>query len=325
MSYSFAVRAVVIGVNGQDGQILSSKLLSKGYFVVGITNPEKGDLKIDSQHGDIFKLDLSDRVTSVEFLNEFNPDAIFHLAAVHASSLKMSETENTHSAAMLNCHVGITRNILEWQLHNPKSKSIIALSSQMYRNDPARNIKVDESSLPDSQRMYGATKAQAWELIKEYRQKYGLLTAGAILFNHASVFSKPEYLFSELADKINGAMENNTNSISMRNPSAYVDITCAFEICDALIAITQLDTPQDFVLGSGKSHTISDILEKYFAENGIYLHIENLEADHPEHCLVSSIVKAEKILGWSPKIQPSQLLATIVESRGNGRKKYIPK
>jgi len=306
------VRAVITGINGQDGRLLSEKLISKGYSVFGIANPKSEKVSVDSDSIKRINLDLSDQMLARDFFSDVKPELVFHLAAVHASSSRMKIAENIQAESMMNCHIVITENILKWQLGNPSCKSVIALSSQMFRNDPKLGIIIDEKSTPNSANQYGATKARAWELVKYYRKEYGVKTAGAILFNHASIYSKPEFLFRELAQKIAMAKIGKSTKISVRNPSAFIDMTSAQEICTGIHLMSMLNEMQDFVLGSGKSIQISDIVSAYSEESGDDIEVNLLEENFNQHCLISSISNAKEILGWQPKITPSELLATIV-------------
>jgi GDPmannose 4,6-dehydratase len=311
--YSLGVRALITGINGQDGRLLTAQLLNEGYFVTGVNNPESKTSNSESDSLKIIALDLSNSDQANAFLSELKPDVIFHLAAVHASSARMKVAENLQAEAMTACHVGITRNLLEWQRKNLATKSIIALSSQMFQNDSKTPLLIDEASIPDSTNMYGATKAKAWELVKSYRTKFGVKSSGAILFNHASIYSKPEFLFPELARKIIAARKDSSFKISLRNPSAYLDITSAEEICNGLYAISQKEELEDFVLGRGNSTTISEIVTDYSQRLNQPIAIESLEENVPYRCLESSIAKAKESLNWSPTQSPADLLAVIVE------------
>ena len=304
---------MITGINGQDGKLLSEKLLEDGYFVTGVNNPQSKELNIESEKLKTVKLDLSNPDQANSFLSKLKPDVIFHLAAIHASSARMKHAENLQADAMMACHVGITQNLLEWQTHNLESKSVIALSSQMFQNNSKAPTLIDETSIPDSANIYGKTKAKAWEMVKHYRAEFGVKSSGAVLFNHASIYSKPEFLFPELARKIAVARGNHSFRISIRNPSAYIDITNAEEICDALYSISKENNLQDFVLGSGKSITISEIVGVYSKNCHQPIEIESTDENTPYPCLVSSISKAKEILKWSPKQSPSDLLAVMVE------------
>jgi len=309
------VRAVITGINGQDGRLLSQNLMGLGFDVVGVIRPGGLKLKSHDQKIRIQDLDLANLSKSSEFYSSIKPDFIFHMAAVHAASTGMKETEEKLANSMYECHVEITRNILQWQRLNPGSKSVIALSSQMYQNYADVSRYIDEETIPDSENPYGKSKAAAWDLVCAYRKDYGVLTSGAILFNHASEFSKKEFLFAELADKIIAASKNLSNHISVRNANSFIDITSAREVCEALVKISQLDEPNDFVLGSGKSVPISEIIQSYSKLTGGEFELTSSINGLESKCLVSSIDKANEILNWFPSVRPENLLASIVREK----------
>lgn len=309
------MRAVITGINGQDGKLISAKLTERNISVFGVSKPSSDGKAVTQSQSQAFNLDLSRRSVCFDFLNSIRPDLIFHFAAVHASSDQMRSKEEQSGAQMHACHVEITRNILDWQIENPDSKSVIALSSQMFERNSSLSVLIDEESIPNSNNEYGRTKAEAWKLLKSYRTKHGIRTAGVILFNHASILSKSEFLFPQLAIKIGDAIEKQDGVISVRNSHALIDITSADEICDAIIAISLLENLQDFVLGSGKSQTIFSILKEYAQSNGIDFSIIDTVSSETDNCLVSSISKAENVLGWSPRISPAELLAGLVKDR----------
>ena len=309
------MRAVITGINGQDGRLLSQNLMGLGFQVMGVIRPGGRRLKSHDQKITIRDLDLANLSKSSDFFSSFKPNLIFHMAAVHASSTGMKETEEKLANSMYECHVEITRNILQWQRLNPESKSVIALSSQMYQNYADVPRYIDEETIPDSENPYGKSKAAAWNLVRAYRKEYGVVASGAILFNHASEFSKKEFLFAELADKIIAASKNLSNQISVRNANSYIDITSAREICEALIKISHLDAPNDFVLGSGKSFSISEIIKSYSKLSGKQFELTSSIIGLESQCLVSSIHKANDILKWFPAVRPENLLASIVREK----------
>ena len=140
------------------------------------------------------KCDLRDYTQTKKVFDEIKPEKIYHLAAKHLSSTNKALMNVGLMNEMRTCHVQITQNILEWQLSNPSCKSLIALSSQMY-TPSTRTTIINEQSPCEPQNYYGETKLEAMKLLQFYRRNFHVKTYGAILFNHTSTRSRPDFLF----------------------------------------------------------------------------------------------------------------------------------
>ena len=315
--------ALVIGSEGQDGRILISKLSGLGYTILSISSKTAA-----FQSKPIPFCNLSQRVSAHRFLSAYQPDLIFHVAAVHGSSETQASTIDVHSAAMHSCHVEITQNVVSWLSSHPTTRFHVALSSQMYQGS---NLKrpVDESTPIDPQNFYGQTKAEAWDYIREFRGSQDLLISASILFNHASKYSREEFVFSQIANQFVDIIERRKDSFSLRNPSARIDISSAYEICDAMILnVTQFPT-EDFVLASGKNTTLSEIILRTVSNLGVASNVLNLDLlRQPITINVSPIVeanprKAYEWLGWKTELSPESILAEMIAFKLKGEKNSI--
>ena len=307
-----SVIALLIGSNGQDGRILYSKLSSLGYKILAVsTNTAKfGSLTVP-------KPDLTEKGDAHAFLSHYQPNSIFHVAAVHGSSENQLSVINSAGSIMRACHVDITHNILSWLRFNPNTKFHVALSSQMYRASSLIG-SVSEETQTNPQNFYGETKSEAWTYIREYREKYELKVSASILFNHASEYSREDFVFSQLATQFVEISKKYRNIISLQNPSATIDISSAYEICDAMIKIVTRFPSEDFVLASGKNITLSDIVLRIASRLGLTSEILNLddfrrsEFLDPSTCIKANPYKAKKLLGWEAKISPEDILEEII-------------
>jgi GDPmannose 4,6-dehydratase len=315
--------ALVIGSEGQDGRILISKLSHLGYRILSVSRRTAY-----FQSESIPFCDLSQINFAHQFLSAYQPDLIFHVAAVHGSSDTQASTIDTQSAAMRACHVEITQNVVSWLPSHPKTRFHVALSSQMYQ---VANLKgpVDESTPTDPQNFYGQTKSEAWDSIRASRDSQDLLVSASILFNHASRYSREEFVFSQIANQFVDVIERRKDTLSLRNPFATIDISSAFEICDAMILNTTHCPAEDFVLASGATSTLSEIIVRTASNLGVTKHFSDLDLiRHPSNLDIPPIVeanprKAYELLGWKTKSSPEKILSEMIAHKLKGEKNSI--
>jgi nucleoside-diphosphate-sugar epimerase len=306
------VTVLVIGSNGQDGSILCDLLDADNQSYIGVSRSETR-LPDKSTRGPV---DLSIPEEAIKFLDECKPSAIVHLAAVHAPSGSMSRMGDERFDEMVKCHVNISRNILDWQIRNPDSKSIFALSSQMYsadKQDPF--IGLDSQVIPSTK--YGETKATCWELIKEYRSKENVQASGLILFNHTSDRSKPNFLFPDIAKQLFHIINDGGRTLRIRNAESYVDIFSAYDLGEGIIKCLDQRNSQDFIFSSGSYMKISTIVNEATKLLGIP-ELDEVISTQPGKISIplhGDIRKTVKTLNWLPKMSPSELLASMIEMR----------
>jgi nucleoside-diphosphate-sugar epimerase len=304
------VIVLVIGSNGQDGSIFCDLLKQQGVKFVGVSRNsiQTGDEIIES------KVDLSNFEASQAFFNQVCPSHIVHLAAVHAPSGSMYKAGELMYDEMYKCHVQITKNILEWQINNSGSKSMIALSSQMYspqRQNPfiTLNSKINPSS------KYGETKAESWKLIKSYRAKHGIKSYGMILFNHTSSRSKQNFLFPELASQFSNIIRGRETVIKIRDTEGYIDIFSAYELGIGLIRCIETEFFQDIIFSSGNYVKISEVIQNAARILQISCNIKLISTNPANQIipLYGDISKTYDILGWKPILSPGEILASMVQ------------
>ena len=303
---------LVIGSNGQDGSILCDLLDADNQAYIAVSRSETR-LPDKSTRGPV---DLSIPTEAASFLNEFKPSAIVHLAAIHAPSGSMARTGDERFDEMVKCHVNISKNVLDWQIRNPNSKSIFALSSQMFSADMQDPfIGLDSQVIPSSK--YGETKATCWQLIKEYRSKENVQASGLILFNHTSDRSKPNFLFPDIAKQLLDIINGGKPTLSIRNAESYVDIFSAYDLGEGIIKCLNQKSSQDFIFSSGSYMKISAIVNEATKLLGIP-ELDEIVSTLPGKISIplhGDIRKTIKALNWSPKTSPSELLASMIEVR----------
>ena len=304
--------ALVIGSAGQDGQILVSELSRRGYKVIAVS---RTTITFECVAKDF--CDLSQESLAHQFLSKYQPDLIFHVAAVHGSSKTQNSIIATSKAAMHSCHVGITRNILTWLASNSKTKFHLALSSQMYQASPSAT-PVTEITPTNPHNFYGQSKSEAWDLVKKYRTKYDLRVSASILFNHASKYSRDDFVFAELAKQFIEILNKERQFITLQNPFAMIDVSSAVEICNAMVLNVNYFPKEDFVLASGRVVKLIEIIRLVATNLGVSNQLSNL--DNFMHASTSgspSIVladpgKAKTLLGWQAELKPEEILLEMI-------------
>ena len=310
------MKVLIVGASGQDGKLLTQISLQYGNAVTGIIH-KSTNYQEKIPDCEVLVKDFADEEQCKSVLGRINPDIIFHVAASHASSSKMTEFQKRNSTEIYKSSVGISRNILNWQVSNLGSRSVIALSSHMYSGTSSDHL-VNEECLPSPLTDYGKAKAESFSLIKEYRRLFGVNSCGAILFNHSSIFGRNDFIYPMLANQICDVLLNKSQEIVLRDFEARLDISDAQEVCTAMYKMSQHLPLEDFVLGSGQAEGIREItlrvLERLNAPANIKL-ISTEKSAHSSPVLISDIRKAKSILGWSPEIDSVTLLTKLVNQQ----------
>ena len=305
-----------MGASGQDGKLLTQISLQYGNAVTGIVH-KSTNYQEKIPDCEVLVKDFADEEQCKSVLDRINPEVIFHVAASHASSSNMIEFQERNSTEIYRSSVGISRNILNWQVSNLSSRSVVALSSQMYSGTSSDRF-VNEECLPSPLTDYGKAKAETFSLIKEYRRLFGVNSCGAILFNHSSIFSRNDFIYPILANQICDVLLNKSQKIVLRDFEARLDISDAQEVCIAMYKMSQHLPLEDFVLGSGQAEVIREItlrvLERLNAPANIKL-ISTEKSTYSSPALISDIRKAKSILGWNPEIDSVTLLMKLVNQQ----------
>lgn len=318
------MRAVIIGYRGQDGRWLSEILSARGYEVFGIHKPSHVGIEIEKtlliekeqKLTEEYCVDFSDYSTAFKYLDLIRPSRIFHLGAIHGASIETKNNNDFQLREMKKCHVQVTSNLLQWISKNKKlARLAVALSSQMYSVKSGISV-INEYSKLSPQNIYGQTKLESFQLIKEYREYSDVFTSGSILFNHTSIYAKPNFLFKVLATQINEFRHNIRQRISLFNADFKIDMCHAREACEAMYLSLEADIPKDYVISSGNLMPIRSIVKDAakILNIGIKdIDIESSSSEPQTNTLVGDSKQIAIDLGWRATTKPSELLANMVE------------
>jgi GDPmannose 4,6-dehydratase len=318
----FLKRVMITGIHGQDGTLLRELLLAQGIQVFGFARPNFIAPKVKSGNQltpkfSEFKVDLSNFEKCLEAVAFLNPDTIYHLAAEHAPSHIMNDPSWSHKKLLMHkTHVQITENLARSIVEtDSKIQLIVAGSSRMYM---AENeiLKVNETTPVNPIDYYGATKAEAWDVLRHFRTDYGLKTKMAILFNHESRLRRPGFLFHDIASQIRMYISGEQDCLFLRDPEFRGDWHVAKDTVVGLQLMAENSDIDELVFASGKLVPIKIIVEDYFAKFQVkptpVIMPTNQSTDSAvQNNLVGDISLAEKY-GWNQARNLSEVLHELV-------------
>jgi GDPmannose 4,6-dehydratase len=334
-------KAIITGVNGQDGSYLAELLLNKGYEVHGTIRRSSSfnTWRIDHLRKDSnfhwHYADITDPVSISNLVSSLKPDEFYNLAA--QSHVKIS-FEIPYYTGQVDA-IG-TLNVLEAiRSHSPNTKLYQASTSELY--GMVQEIPQNEKTPFYPRSPYGVAKLYGFWIIKNYREAYNLFACNGILFNHTSPRRGENFVEKKIVDALADIIHNQKiTSFSLGNLNSQRDIGHAREYVEGMWRMLQQKTPDDFVLATGTTYTIRSIVEMTASILGVHLIWEgeginevgkNKETGEilvtidskyfrPSEVdlLIGNPEKAESVLGWKAKMDLTEILKEMVESKING-------
>ena len=315
-------RALITGITGQDGLYLSELLLSKGYEVFGLirgqSNPKLDLVRQTVPDVHIITGDLTDMSSLIRALNVSRPDEVYNLGAI---SFVAYSWENAHVTTDVTGK-GVL-NILEairlYAGDNaPNVRFYQASSSEMFGK--AQEVPQRETTLLWPRSPYGVAKVFGHYMTINYRESYGMHASSGILFNHESPRRGPEFVTRKVSQAVARISLGLQDSIVMGNLDAKRDWGFAADYVEAMWRMLQQDVADDYVVATGQSHSIRDLLDVAFARVGIEDWAPLVEQDkrymRPADVeqLIGDPAKARQVLGWEPKVGFEELVQMMVDN-----------
>jgi GDPmannose 4,6-dehydratase len=312
-----AKRAMITGITGQDGSYLAEFLLDQGYEVHGMvrrSSTEKFDRiehirdRVELQQGD-----LLDQRSLVDALRACRPDEIYNLAAM--SYVAASWVQPTLTAEFTG--IGVTRLLEAMREVCPEARFYQASSSEMFGK--VREVPQTEETPFYPRSPYGVAKAYGHFITINYRESYGLHATSGILFNHESPRRGLEFVTRKISWHAAAIKLGLATELRLGNLDAERDWGYAGDYVRAMWLMLQQDEPEDYVIATGKAHSVRDALEVAFdqAELAIDDHVVIdpglLRPAEVEH-LVGDATKARRLLGWEPEVDFEQLMRMMVDA-----------
>lgn len=309
--------ALITGVTGQDGSYLAEFLLDQGYRVVGMmrrTSTETvgriGHLldRIELVHGD-----LLDQNSLIDLMQRFQPDEFYNLAAQSFVPTSWQQPVLTGEFTAL----GVTRALEAVRLVKPECRFYQASSSEMFGKVQEVPQTEDTPFYPRSP--YGVSKLYGHWITVNYRESYGMFAVSGILFNHESPRRGLEFVTRKVTHYVAKIKEGRETHVPLGNLDAQRDWGFAGDYVRAMWLMLQQDEPEDFVIATGRTHTVQRLCEIAFEAAGLNWqdHVvidERFLRPAEVDLLVGDYEKARSKLGWTPEVSFEEMIVQMVEA-----------
>jgi len=316
-------KALITGITGQDGSYLAEFLLSKCYVVHGLIrrsstfNTERIDHIYVDPHDSEVRLflhygDLNDGGQLSNIIYNIQPDEIYHLGAQSHVRVSFDMPEYTGDITAL----GTTRLLEAIRRSGINTRFYQASSSEMFGDAPAPQSE-ETPFRPRSP--YAVSKVYAYWMVRNYREGYKMFACNGILFNHESPRRGETFVTRKITRAIARIKAGLQEKLYLGNLEAKRDWGFAPEYVEAMWLMLQQDKPEDYVIGTGESHSVREFLEEAFSYAGLYWK-DYVEIDpryyRPTEVefLLSDPSKARERLGWNPRVNFKDLIKIMVDA-----------
>ena len=310
-------KALITGITGQDGSYLAELLLAKGYEVVGVVRRTSHHSYERIEHLldriEVVAADLLDQHSLTVVIQDSRPDEVYNLAAQSYVPTSWTQPVLTGEFTAL----GVTRILEAIRLAHPTARYYQASSSEMFGKVTETPQRESTAFYPRSP--YGVAKVYGHWITVNYRESYGLYAVSGILFNHESPRRGIEFVTRKVTDGVARIKLGLARELRLGNLEARRDWGFAGDYVDAMWRMLQQDQPQDYVIGSGETHSVRELVELAFAHVGLDYR-QYVVSDPKYHrpaevdLLLADPSKARRELGWTPTVGFTELVAMMVDA-----------
>ena len=309
-------KALITGITGQDGSYLAELLLSKGYAVTGMVRRASTENfeRIEHLRGKIEVLqgDLLDQLSLIDIVKRVQPCEVYNLAAMSFVPTSWQQPVLTGEFT----GIGVTRILEAIRIVDPSIKFYQASSSEMFgkvRETPQTELTPFHPRSP-----YGVAKCYGHYITVNYRESYNLFAVNGILFNHESPRRGLEFVTKKVTDAVARIKLGLAQELRMGNLDSKRDWGFAGDYVRAMWLMLQQDKPDDYVVSSGETHEVRELVEVAFARADLdwkkYVvtdpqFIRPAEVD----LLIGDYAKAKRVLGWQPEVSFKELVHMMVD------------
>jgi GDPmannose 4,6-dehydratase len=320
--------ALITGVTGQDGSYLAELLLAKGYDVHGVVRPGDGVPARPWSAAPRLRFlegDLLDQTALDDAVAAASPDEVYHLAADSVVQSSWDQPVRSSDVTAL----GAARVLEAVRRHAPAARFFNASSSEIFgaaRESPQRETTPVAPRTP-----YGVAKAFGHFLTRSYREGLGLFAVSGVLYNHESPRRGPGFVTRKVTRAVAAISRGSQRELRLGDLDARRDWGFAGDYVDAMWRMLQADVPDDFVVGTGETHTVRELCELAFDAVGLDYRdhvVSDLAFRRPSETavMVADASRARERLGWTPTVTFEQLVRRMVdadlreldEARGRG-------
>lgn len=309
--------ALITGINGQDGSYLAELLLEKGYDVWGVVRRQSSEPNQRISHLlddlNLVEGDLTDQGSLISAFKQSEPDEVYNLGAQSFVGTSWHQPALTGDVTGL----GVTRMLEATKVVTPDAKFLQASSSEMFgkvRQTPQNELTPFYPRSP-----YGVAKVYAFWICVNYRESYDMFVSNSICFNHESPRRGIEFVTRKITNAAARIKLGLSDHVKLGNLDAKRDWGHAKDYVNAMYMVLQKDVPEDYIVATGKSHSVRDVLDHAFNYIGIDDWSKHVKMDprflrpsEVDH-LVGDASKIKTDLGWTPNITFNGLIEEMVQ------------
>jgi len=310
-------KALISGITGQDGSYLADFLLEKGYDVYGMvrrSSMEKFDrIEHIKDRINIRQADLLDQYSISKIIEEVQPEEVYNLAAMSFVPTSWDQPVLTAEFTA----IGVTRMLEAIRAVNPHIRFYQASSSEMF--GLVKEIPQNEKTPFHPRSPYGVAKVYGHWITVNYRESYDIFAVSGILFNHESPRRGIEFVTRKVTYNVAKIKLGLSKELRLGNLEAKRDWGYALDYVKAMWLMLQQEKPDDFVIASGETHSVKELVEIAFSHVGLdyrdFVVLDKKFIRPAEVDLLSGdYSKAKKILGWQPQVHFAELIKMMVDS-----------
>jgi GDPmannose 4,6-dehydratase len=316
-------KALITGITGQDGSYLAELLLNKGYEVHGVIRRSSSfnTVRIDhiyvDPHESSARLflhfgDISDSEQISNIMQKIQPDEVYNLAAQSHVRVSFDTPEYTGNVTGL----GTARLLESARRSNSNARIYQASSSEMFGSSPPPQ---NENTMFNPRSPYACAKLYSYWMTQIYREGYSLYISNGILFNHESPRRGETFVTRKITRGLVEILSNRAKYLYLGNLDAKRDWGFAPEYVEAMWMILQQKEPEDFVIGTGETHSVREFVDEVFSYAGLdpeeHVKIDQRYFRPTEvEVLIADASKANNLMEWKPKVRFSELAKIMVDS-----------
>ena len=305
-------KALIVGCTGQDGTYLFKNLQRRNYEIIGIAR--------DFVHSTIQKhikpVDISNTKQVCDLLDEHKPDEIYYLAVFHQSAEEGSRDDTESFRNSIDVNLLSLNNFLEGiNKYSRNSRLFYAASSHIF-GDTSETIQCETSHFKPNC-VYGITKTAGIHASHFYRKAHSVFSSVGILYNHSSPIQSSRFVCKKIVDTAVSIKNKAQDKLIVGNLGQKIDLGYAPDYVEAMYRILQLSSPEDFIISSGKVHTVLDIVKSVFE----YLDMDwtkfveenpDLIAKKGKPALLGNNQKLKLMTGWQPTVSFNEMIKIMV-------------